>query len=248
MYVLFDWSGTISDDARVCHESARIIGKHYRYAVEPCWEKWMRSTGASISSTVPTNIVIDPVEMMAIHQRNLAAMRAEGTMRAVPIASAVQQLHKLAATGRYHLGVVSLHPKDALISEAMEYGLVDTVFPSESIFGGVRNKGVFLKEFASRITNAESVQPQFVFVGDTVGDVEAARCAGITSIAVCGGYHSMERLAESQRDSRLSAQNALKHPSDVSAPEAKPCWLYQSAAEFIVDLINDEKRFFPVVQ
>jgi phosphoglycolate phosphatase-like HAD superfamily hydrolase len=184
--VIFDWSGTISNDLLVTHTSATQVGKHFGYVVDPDPIQWGYATGISAASGIPTGSTIDHKEVEELHQKNVWSLRSGGVIP-TPYPGVVDRLKHLATSKKDELFVVSAHPLDALQWEASHYGLIDTVFPLDHLYGGVVDKATCIRSIANGISSC-------VFIGDTEGDIMAGKKAGVTTIAVCGGYHTTERL------------------------------------------------------
>jgi hypothetical protein len=126
-----------------------------------------------------------------------------------PIGNIVEWLFKLRKKvgPGFPLVIISAHPFDMLDEDLGWYGLgghamvgsdyqVDTDL-FDYVFAGRTNKAITLKEFADQyVLNFNSI----AYVGDTCGDMLAAKAAGAVSVAVTSGYHTRERLVETHPD------------------------------------------------
>lgn len=201
--ILFDWSGTISDDAEMCHASSEMIGKHFGYSVEKCTKKWANDASSSASASAAAlslqcGKLIAPSEMERLHAQFLVTIK-QSIMYPSPIGNVVSQLRTLKTFSDLTIGVVSAHPQVDLLEEAIKYKLCPDVFDREMLYGGVTSKRDFLRGFVTS-TEFNRNANNIIFVGDTVSDVAAAKSAGAISVAVCCGYHTRERLLTAAPD------------------------------------------------
>jgi phosphoglycolate phosphatase-like HAD superfamily hydrolase len=101
----------------------------------------------------------------------------------------------------FPMAVVSAHPQTMLVNDLNRYGLLgnedeDDIFQQDmpvfdEIIGDCFNKADALTTFAK----THALDPKcVVYIGDSVGDVEAANRAGMTSVGITGGYHSAEMI------------------------------------------------------
>lgn len=216
--VLFDWSGTISDDAELTHASAEMIGKKFGYHVEKCTKKWANeSLSSATAGTASTSCgrAVESSEIEKLHAEYVESLKSTfESLKPRPTKNVIQRLHALKlSSSSLVLGVVSAHPQVSLVSEARGYGLSPEVFQESMLFGGVTNKADFMRGFLTSLEVATNA-PNAVYVGDSASDVVAAKKAGVVAVAVCGGYHCREKLES-----------------------AKPDFVYESTSDFVDDFI-----------
>jgi phosphoglycolate phosphatase-like HAD superfamily hydrolase len=215
--ILFDWSGTISDDAKLCHESASLIARHYGYGIENDVIKWANESSSSATAgtaSAAQKCVINSSEIERLHQEFVEKLKSGG-LKPSPVGDIVMRLRSIVPYfGPRRLGVVSAHPQVSLESEAAEYGLLPHVFERYMLHGGVTNKRDFIRGFYAS-SEFGGDPKNIVYVGDSASDVLAAKAAGATAVAVCCGYHTRAKLLE-----------------------AKPDLIYPSTSDFIDDFIT----------
>lgn len=211
--IAFDHSGTISDDIIATHRAATIAGASYGIAVECDPIAW----GLRAQSSAKTDILaraamaremgdvalagrlaaITPDAFAEMFRRTLRivvhGVTPGGIGRCVPtpIGDSVGALRKLrhAVGDAFPIAVISAHPQDLLTADLVRYGIAGGIFTK--IQGDCFNKTDALIAFA----RTNGLDPKCVaYVGDTIGDMHAAQCAGVVSIAATCGYHSREMM------------------------------------------------------
>jgi phosphoglycolate phosphatase-like HAD superfamily hydrolase len=201
--IVFDWSGTISDDIAICHKSSQMLSA--RYGIPVCDDKmiWARSCATSAyyaAKRCGSNASEE--EIQTAHReamRVLAIQQPDLVPQIIPcVRNALETLVQRVA-GKARLFVVSAHPQTMLEKEVERYGLLSTVFAPKDIYGDCSNKANRL-EALRRQGDLDVVYRKTIYVGDTSGDVIAARTYGAVAIAVASGYHDRARLASETPD------------------------------------------------
>ena len=189
--VVFDWSGTISDDRRPVYEANMRMFNHYGKP-RITFEQWQeRSTLTATEIMRDHGIEADPKELSLMYTEFYGDEVNNGNLPVVyPDArTALESLR-----GRKKIALISSHPEEHLIDEAQSYALSE-FFPL--VVGGVSDKAVCLELTASELRENPA---DVVYVGDTVFDVRAAKKANTRSAAKLGGYHSEARLRAEEPD------------------------------------------------
>jgi len=98
-----------------------------------------------------------------------------------------QELEQLKKDGA-NLFVLSSDYEETLIPEAEDYGIKELF---TDIHCGVHDKGIGLTALVAKhaLSHRETV-----YIGDTAGDMRAARAAGVTPIGITWGIHPAEKL------------------------------------------------------
>ncbi|HLD04536.1 MAG TPA: HAD family hydrolase [Candidatus Nanoarchaeia archaeon] len=196
--VVFDWSGTLSDDLRLVYEAAmhifdRLHRKHPSFAefkqelVIPYMDFYRKYF---------------PRMKKADRDRwFLEAIQKVG--EPVPFAGIDRLLWSLREQEK-RLAVLSSVHQIELLSEASQYGFLDHF---EELNGGVHDKTEALAEIMDR----RRLMPQEVaYVGDMVHDIEVGRQAGVITVAVSWGYDSRKKLLNARPDHIVNSVEELE--------------------------------------
>ena len=185
-WIVFDWDGVISDSFDQAYASnMRILDlfdkktmtlEVYRREAKPSMVGFMRDQGITASDD----------SLIAMHQAIYKQLVNEGIFPTV-YPGAREALQKVHDMGKPMI-VLSAHHSDNLLEEAMGYE-VDGMF--EDMIGSCRDKEHGLKQLCR--SNGHNPTTG-IYVGDTIGDIQAARGAGMLSAAVCNGYQDRNTL------------------------------------------------------
>jgi phosphoglycolate phosphatase len=195
--ILFDWSGTISDDRRVVYAANMLMRE--AYGIPPVsFEDWVGTVTLTVWEHFAQLGITDAKdEVWAHYGRRLSEVAAAG-MAPVAYADAAETLSSLADRG-FRIGVVSSHPEENLLAEARTYGLHGWF---GVIMGGSRDKAADM----TRIAASLGARPErTLYVGDTVHDIRHAKKAGARSAGITTGYHSSASLAAESPDCLLGS-------------------------------------------
>lgn len=192
--LIFDWSGVISDDRRPVYESNMRLLEHYGKP-KMTFREWLpRTTLSAREFLANEGVVAEPEEIFEEYKKMLNKVVAEG-IHPVIYLDTKQSLQKLLKAGK-KLIVISSHPEKNLREEAKKYGIEEyfTFFT-----GSVKNKTQTIIKICQKITM--SLSPENVaYIGDTIYDIQAAKKAGVYSVAITGGYHTKDRLLKENPD------------------------------------------------
>lgn len=185
--IIFDWSGTISDDRQPCYLANKMILVGLE---KVSFEQWLKMTEQAYllrefldsvgwkSSVEEFRYWNEAAYDMQTQQGNQAQIHTE-------MKDVLEQLKKMGAP----LVVVSNHPTNQLTAEAVRYGVIG-VF--QNIYSGVTDDK---KSALTQVCQEMGISPSdAVYIADTVGDIRMAKNAGLKTIAVDWGWHSREAL------------------------------------------------------
>lgn len=191
---LFDWSGTISDDRRPVFEANRRMRLGYGIPTVS-FEEWLDSIrGNAYDAFLALGITVPERELNENYLARLSEVVADG-IRPEAYLDAADAVARLSALG-HPIGVVSSHPQSHLSNEAERYGIHSRL---DVISGDHRDKTPELVRLCAHY----GVDPSSAcYVGDMTFDIQAARRAGMKSLAVTTGYHP-RALLEAERPDRL---------------------------------------------
>lgn len=184
---VFDWSGTISDDAMPCYNAAMSIRRHYNCpGADIPFDEWMKMTRANAVEFLRAHGVAESDEKI---MELFSKYYGESPERPKPFGDVEAVLSFLKSKGIL-IGVVSSHPDEHLRKEMESYGFGKYVaFAS----GSTKNKAEALKALSVKLGVSAS---EIVYLGDMVWDVRAAKEAGVRSAAILRGYHGRRLLDE----------------------------------------------------
>ncbi|SRR6266568_579892 len=189
--LIFDWSGTVSDDRSLVYETNQRLLEAYEYPRLSLdeWrdgrERW--NAGNFLAEQLGKSTAGFYKEFGIL----LATTKAEfGEPQPYP--GAVEAFANL-TTGR-HCEIISSHPQEHLEREVAACGIIDFV---QRVRGSVSDKAPVIRAVIER---AGVAPEQTLYIGDTLQDMRAAREAGVGAIAVTYGYHSEALLLAEQPD------------------------------------------------
>ncbi len=182
--IIFDWSGTLSDDINVVYLATmhvfRSVGlaeielEEFKREVDYPFMKFYHKYDPTL-----TKEQLDPFFTEAIHR--------VGEPNIFPGArEVVTNLH---AQG-VEMVVLSGVPQSKIVIEAEAYGLHGCF---KEINGSVYDK---TKEIFSVLERNNLSAEHTLYVGDMVHDIESAQHASVKSVAITWGYHGRDRLSE----------------------------------------------------
>lgn len=187
MLIIFDWSGTISDDRMPVYLANKRLRKHFSLS-QISFEEFLQTSNKSIYDLfMSEGVKVTRKSANSLYKKYLNDLIKGGICpRIYPDAEeAIRILH---GNGE-NLAVLSSHPIKNLKAEIREYGLGNFF---SLVLGDSEDKSGDLAKICGELRTAPRGS---AYVGDIIYDVRAAKSAGLRSIAVCGGYHSRERLA-----------------------------------------------------
>lgn len=199
---IFDWSGTISDDRKPVYEANMRILKAYGKQVIP-FKEWLSiSTSSAVEFLSSQGINWNPSILSELYKRYYNEEVKNGN--APKIYPKVKNVLKHLKDKRKELAVLSSHPECFLLKEAKDYEISNLFF---LIMGGIKDKKIGLETVYK---NLDYLPESTIYIGDTIYDIRAAKSLNLKSAAVCGGYHSKDKLKEENPDYLLENLSTLK--------------------------------------
>ncbi|HUC90033.1 MAG TPA: HAD family hydrolase [Patescibacteria group bacterium] len=189
--LLFDWSGTVSNDIAPVYESnCRLLEQHGM--PRPSLEDWRNGSSWNASSVLSAEFGFKTGYLYRRFGEILDDVLAHSDP-AQMYPGAKELFTRLFALGK-HVEIISSHPQSNLESEIATYGLGGLVRQS---MGNVNDKTPVISAAFSRMGAEAS---NVAYIGDTVQDIRAAKQAGVFAVGVTYGYHSRELLAAEAPD------------------------------------------------
>jgi phosphoglycolate phosphatase len=187
--LVFDWSGTLCDDLGPVLETVNRVLAHYgspQVDLEGFRAEFQLPFGDFYRDRLPG---LSHDELEATYQRYFP----ESRVGVRPIPHAVEFVRAMRRAG-HRCFILSAVTPSHFQDQVQRIGLAGEF---EGVHVGVRDKRRFMPGFVADLGLDPS---DTCYIGDMVHDVDAARVAGITSIAVLTGYDSAAKLAAAGAD------------------------------------------------
>ncbi|MDI6720805.1 MAG: HAD family hydrolase, partial [Candidatus Aenigmarchaeota archaeon] len=196
--IIFDWSGTLSDNIHAFHQACNImfhrlggkeitleeIRKNFTLPYMKFWNKYFPDL---------TKEEQDRLYKEAIHKTEEAHLY-DGSN------DLLLYLHSLGM----NLFVLSSDPYSKLIPEIKKAGVFDLF---KEIHGEAHEK----QEVILRILEKHSLShEETIYVGDTTGDIEAGKVAGVRTIGITWGFQHKDILKQSEPDFLIDDISEMK--------------------------------------
>lgn len=197
--VIFDWSGTISNDILPCYNAGMKVRREFGLP-DMDLKEWKRNLApTAVDFFKREGVKEDPYKIFKM----FSDFFAEGPNRPKLFEDAKEVLSFLKSRGKT-ISIVSGHPHTHLQDEVKAFGLGEFL---SSVFGSVHDKTEKLAE----ITKQLGVRPsEIAYVGDTTHDINAAKKAGVHSIAITRGYQEEGQLEKEGPDLLIDSLEDLK--------------------------------------
>ncbi|MES2707652.1 MAG: NUDIX domain-containing protein [Verrucomicrobiota bacterium] len=206
--ILFDWSGTLVDDLPPVVEATNAVLT--RYGLENMTREVFRREFSlpfvDFYGRILPGVGIEELEL--VFRPAMAASMAPVSL--IPGAKAF--LDRSRRAGR-RLFVLSSAPPEAVLAQAELLGLTPYF---EAVYAGVRDK---TKRITGILEERGLVPAETIMVGDMRHDVDAAKAAGIRSVAVLTGYEFPEIIAQSVPDVTVADLSHLEAMLDAGRAE-----------------------------
>lgn len=204
--IVFDWSGTISDDFEALYHTVMAI--FHDVGVSPVsFAKFQETVDAPFDVYLKRLFGDDPETLARFsdekknHELFNRHFRVHGFPALLPGVEAA--LKQLRAKG-FKMAVFSSHYQRFIEEENKLF--FNGVNYFSRIFGSAGNK----MESVSRFLEETKFEPEHtLFVGDTTSDILVGKRAGMKTAAVLSGYHSEEKLAPVKPDFILGSVSEL---------------------------------------
>lgn len=197
--VIFDWSGTISNDILPCYNAGMKVRREFGLPHMEL-EEWKRNLApTAVDFFKREGVKEDPYKVFKM----FSDFFAEGPNRPKLFDDVKEVLSFLKSKGKT-MSVVSGHPDMHLKDEAKEFGVSEFM---SSVFGSVQDKAKKLVEIAKQLNLKPS---EIAYVGDTTHDIHAAKRAGMHAIAITRGYQGEDQLRKDEPDFVIDSLSELK--------------------------------------
>jgi HAD superfamily hydrolase (TIGR01549 family) len=186
--IIFDWSGTLSDNRKSFHQAVSAIFKRLGKPA-PSWEE------ITSEFTLPYMTYYNKhfPDLTREEQNRIYNEEIRQNPHGVIYAGVKQFIEKSGSKG-IRLFVLSSDPHFMLSSETKLSGL----FPFfQEVVSDTHEKGPRMLQLLGQ----HALKPEeTLYVGDTTGDVEAGKHAGVRTAAITWGIQSEEKLKISNPD------------------------------------------------
>ncbi len=186
--IIFDWSGTLNDDFDSYVDIVNEVFRMMKY------DKVMTKEEIKREFTIPYMTFWNKYFPDLTKEDQDEMFRKVVHLKRCELYPGVKEfLFELKEKG-IKIFVVSSDLKSTLIPEATKYGVKDLFV---EIFAHVYLKGPKIKEV---VENYDLDPMETLYVGDTSGDIEAGREAGVKTMGVAWGIQCNEKLEASNPD------------------------------------------------
>ncbi len=183
--LVFDWSGTLSNDMHQVYETVMKVFEHYGVARISLDEFRDSYTLPYMAHARRFGIGCRRDELDAVFARHF---RSCGFPE--PLPGVEQVLQQLKSSGK-KLIVLSSHRQEFLEEEAARFFNGNSELYFDKLFGSVHNKE---DEILPVIKAVDFIPSETIIVGDTEHDIRAGHRAGLFTAAVLTGYRPKEKL------------------------------------------------------
>ncbi len=194
--IIFDWSGTLSDDLINTFKAVMIVFNKLGIPKISFNEFQLEYTLPYMNFYKKYEINIQKAEIDSLY------LEAMNTLRIPTLFRGVRQVLKFFLSKNIMLALISSHPKESLEKEIKFHKLEDVFL---IIRYGIYEKTKIIEKF---IEECEFDKNQTAYVGDTIQDIKAGKKAGVYTIAISWGYESIEKLKMANPD--LMINNILQ--------------------------------------
>ena len=184
--IIFDWSGTISNDMMLAYKTNMRLLKDFDKP-QMSFEQWKEFAyaGSAYGFLANLGVQADREKVFELSARYIDEEVAAGTLPIIyPWAGeTIRNVRQKCRTA-----VLSSHPQGHLEQDAERYKIKKYF---DHIRGGCRDKARYIPVVCKKL--GATVENTW-YVGDEAADIIAARAAGAFPVAVSGGYSTRERL------------------------------------------------------
>ncbi len=190
--ILFDYDGVLVDSIEIFSEAVNVAGRELNQPVSFVADDLRRIKHMSIREIVAV-AGIDPVLSQAfVDGIDRELYRRFDDMPLFPeIDNVVRQLRKLGT-----VGIVSATSRAVITKVMQKHALLENF---AHITGGDM-PGTKAEKIIRIVQKYGSPETRTCMIGDTVSDLEQGRAAGVRTIAVSWGWHSIEKLRKYEPD------------------------------------------------
>lgn len=186
--IFLDWAGTITDFLDTFYEIYKMI---------------MREIGVTPQTKrqVQRDFTIPYMKFWNLHAPNLTKKLQDELFQkfankfplSMPLPNVQKTITMLAKSGWIIL-VASSDPRERLEKEAKQFKIYDKITEiSSELHDKIPTMKKLIRKYNVDIKNS-------IYIGDTVGDVEAGKKIGLKTVAVSTGMNTVKRLETAQPD------------------------------------------------
>ena len=198
--VIFDWDGVIADSTEIHHKFIKyccaVLNKYYPFKTK---EELLRNN----PSHYPQFYYNLGFTEEDLKKQEKMFRRYMVNQRIPLVKGAVNVLYKLYRMG-YKIGVVTSNAKEVVMNVLRQNNVDHSIFGSivdidkaKKLKPDPEPLFICLKELGEKPENS-------VYIGDLESDIQAAKAAGMKSIAVTWGWGRKERLLKSKPDALVN--------------------------------------------
>lgn len=191
--IIFDWSGTLSDDRQMVFEANLHIRRQHGFAPID-FDTFL----ANIKLTAPEALAEMGLsgtkeELQTLYTKAVESVKSLG-VHPTAYSDAAITLERLVAAG-LNLAVLSSHPDEHLLFEAQSFGFEQHF---HHISGDCHDKAIGILAILDLLGVRD--RASVAYVGDTIYDIRAAKVAGVVSVGITTGYMNAVRLMMEEPD------------------------------------------------
>jgi phosphoglycolate phosphatase len=200
---IFDWSGTISDDRHPVYLANQRMSDHWGIA-RITFDQWLPKTAMTVVEYFrDAGVEATDEEIFALYERTYNDIMHEHALPhayadAKPVLTSIKSKNK-------PMTVVSAHPTENLIREAVRYELREFF---DEMVGSAREKSSHIRDL---MKTYDADPSRTLYIGDTIQDIRHAKAAGVLMAAMTTGYHTPEVLAVENPDAIFDSLTELSN-------------------------------------
>lgn len=187
-FIIFDWSGVISNDLQATFQTYNMLFRQYG-APEMTLKYFQENFELPYSKFCNKYLNGVPLEELQSRFRDYFKS-IDATPESIPgVAPVLKELKKRGIA----MSVLSSHP---YVSKETEY-----FFPGENFFSHIFEDIAHKNEVVHEVLEKSNFSPEeTIYVGDMVHDIEAGKVAGVQTVAIVSGYQSHDILSKANPD------------------------------------------------
>jgi len=185
---IFDWSGTLNDDFHCFCQVCDLI--FAEYGIETLSKEEVRSNFETPYMKFWNKYIHDLSKEKQCELYEKYIHQVDEPIVYPKVVEIIQSLHHAG----WYVFVLSSNPISKLMPEVEKAGLVNFL---EDVIGDVHHKGPVIQSIIQEFKLNKNMT---YHVGDSAGDVEAGKFAGVKTIGISWGYQNRRKLSVSQPD------------------------------------------------
>ncbi|NER80091.1 MAG: HAD hydrolase-like protein [Leptolyngbya sp. SIO1D8] len=205
--LLFDFDGTLADSLSAIVTITNRLAPEFGYRPTP-WEKIEALKGLNARQLIQYS-GISILKIPALLRRLQTELRQQSTL--IPPCAGMPTVIQALYERQHTLAVITSNSPDIVRTFLATHQMQDC-FVNVDGGGTLFRKGKLIAQYLQR--NSFDLA-QTVYIGDEVRDIEAARLAGIRSVAVTWGFNQREVLAAANPDWLVDDPEALQAIADA---------------------------------